>query len=164
MPSQNFTILPASDLSSASTEDTAALRDDINIGIEHGIGQITAYADSPLRLEIGLTESAPQWAELSWISGSDVLCRHPHVVLRLSVTSEAESWMHPALRLHGAGTFRDVFASDRLPIGETPEVYEVVYDLSPRHLEGCGAIDLQLFFEPRPNSFALHSLSLTAFR
>lgn len=160
----NKTLLPSPDLTSAETEEATTLGGRFNIGLEPGCGTLRATAGKALALEVDLVEANPGWVELNWISGGDVLCRHPHVTVQICATSKQTSWIHPALRLHRADGFEDVFTPRRVPIHIMPQIAEGQFHLTPRQLDGCHAVDLHLFFEPRPNEITLFSLSLTAFQ
>lgn len=160
----DLNILPEHGLGSAKTINTVALSDDIRIGLDEGSSTLIAMADTDLVLDIKVADPAPNWVELCWLGGQDALCHYHDITIRLSASAKVESWVHPVLRLHKAEGFRDVFSKERLSLTQSSTVQDVVFNLTPRDLDGCNAIDVHLFFEPCANSISMHSLCVTAFR
>ena len=157
-------IFPATGLSDAKTTDAALLAEGLRIALDAGHGTMTAHANRDLVLDISVEETVPKWVELAWSGGQKDLSQCREVALRLVASAEHVSWVQPVLRLHSAEGFRDVFSQERLVLNQSAAVQDVLYFLTPRDLDGCHAIDVHLFFEPRANSIYMHSLCVTAFR
>ena len=156
-------LLPCAGLTSATTDDAAALGEDFFVALDAGRGEISVQTEGSL--EITLTADAahpPSWCEFRW--DGELEPSLPRVIVRLEAEAEDPVRLNPALRLMGEDGFSDVFSGQPVTIGPGRFVVEREIRPSPANLEGRDRMNLHLFIEPRSQTFALHTLMLTALR